>query len=224
MNRMRTWIATLLAILFCTAPLYAQGTESEAYRSKKVILPFMSHTPETCLMGGGLMMVQIKPEGAGTETRASQLILSGIYSLNRQLMIELTPNVILDGNEWLFEGRYEYSFFPDNYWGVGPFTGKYDEMNVEFRSIQFQQTVLKNIGNHLYAGVNVRWGRLSGVQFSSKDGEPVPDEIISGRNGSRLTGAGLRFNLNPNDTSNLRIDYGIGKHGSGMYITIGEAF
>jgi len=367
MNRIRTWIAALPVILFCISPLYAQETEREAYQSKKVILPFMSYTPETSLMGGGLMMVQFKPLGAGIETRASQLILSGIYSLNRQLMIELTPNVILDGDEWLFEGRYEYSFFPDNYWGVGPFTGKNDEINVEFRSIQFQQAVLKNIGNDLYTGLNVRWVRLSGVQFSSNDGEPFPDKIISGRNGSRLTGAGfslrhdkrnsityptekhylelstlhyprlsgsshphssflldarkyyglkesstsvlafhfqarftsgnvpfqeysllggreimrgyfegrfrdanaaqiqaewrqilykrigmavfvsggevwnrfkdfnltnpkysggagLRFNLNPNDTNNLRIDYGIGKHGSGIYITIGEAF
>ncbi|MEH0156345.1 BamA/TamA family outer membrane protein [Limibacter armeniacum] len=37
-------------------------------------------------------------------------------------------------------------------------------------------------------------------------------------------GAGLRLNLNKNDTANLRLDYGIGNGTSGLYMTFGEAF
>lgn len=37
-------------------------------------------------------------------------------------------------------------------------------------------------------------------------------------------GGGLRFNLNKEDPTNIRLDYGIGKNTSGLYITIGEAF
>ena len=37
-------------------------------------------------------------------------------------------------------------------------------------------------------------------------------------------GGGLRFNLNPGDTTNLRIDFAAGPNTTGLYLTIGEAF
>ncbi|MCC3157516.1 outer membrane protein assembly factor [Hymenobacter sp. 15J16-1T3B] len=37
-------------------------------------------------------------------------------------------------------------------------------------------------------------------------------------------GAGLRFTLNRREHLNLRVDYGLGRHSSGLYLTVGEAF
>ncbi len=37
-------------------------------------------------------------------------------------------------------------------------------------------------------------------------------------------GAGLRYNINKEDPTYIRIDYGIGKDTSGLYVTFGEAF
>lgn len=37
-------------------------------------------------------------------------------------------------------------------------------------------------------------------------------------------GVGLRFALNPEERINLRLDYGVGKNSSGLYITVTEAF
>lgn len=37
-------------------------------------------------------------------------------------------------------------------------------------------------------------------------------------------GAGLRFTINRRDNLNLRVDYGLGRQSSGLYLTIGEAF
>ena len=37
-------------------------------------------------------------------------------------------------------------------------------------------------------------------------------------------GLGLRFNTNPNDPANVRIDWGWGEGTSGLYVTFGEAF
>jgi len=37
-------------------------------------------------------------------------------------------------------------------------------------------------------------------------------------------GGGLRFNLNPGDPANIRLDFAMGKNTSGLYLTLGEAF
>ncbi len=173
-------------------PLFAQQHEyDEPYQTNTVVLPFLSYMPETSLMFGGLMMTQFKPITAGPETRASQVVFSGVYTLNKQLVVELTPNIFLSNEDWLFEGRYEYYFFPDNYWGVGAFTGQDDELDVEFRALSFQQAALKKMGGHLFAGINVQWSRISRVQFFDENGESYQGGVINGMNGSTLPGAGL---------------------------------
>lgn len=204
-----------ILLLITVQPVSGQQNE-EPYQSNTVLLPFLSYSPETSLMMGGLVMTQFKPKTAGRDTRTSQLIFSTVYTLNRQLMVELTPGIFLTNESWLFEGRYEYSFFPDNYWGTGAFSKGSDQLDLEFRALDLQQAILKKIGEHLHAGLNLRWSRVTRVKFFDEDGDPVYDENTSG--------AGIRYNLNPQDTTNLRIDYGIGKHGSGLYITLGEAF
>ena len=37
-------------------------------------------------------------------------------------------------------------------------------------------------------------------------------------------GAGLRFALTPGDRLNFRVDYGVGRASSALYITLGESF
>ncbi len=181
-----------LIFLILLQPIFAQQQEhEEPYQTNTVLLPFFSYMPETSLVFGGLMMTQFKPKTAGPETRASQVIFSSAYTLNNQLVVELTPNIFLTGENWLFEGRHEYFFFPDKYWGVGALTSSDDELDVEFRAFSFQQAALKKMGDHLFAGINVQWSRISAVEFFDEDGEPYQGGGISGMEGSTLPGVGV---------------------------------
>ncbi len=344
--------------------------EPAAYKSNKFILPFVSYTPETSLMAGGVVVYQFKPGRAARadiETRSSQIITSAIYTLNRQFLVEFHPNILTQNERWILDGSHYYAFFPDRYWGVGPYSRSADEMDVEYRLLQFEQAFLRKVAPNLHVGPLVRWSRLSQLKLTGPDGDPVPaerivteeestlpgvgfsvrrdmrnsitwptenyyvdvstlyypamlgathphaswlmdarayfdmrgdgssvlafqirtrmtegrlpfqefsmlggQEILRGYHQGRFrdanavqvqaelrqhvywrfgitvfaatgevwnrfedfsmdnakfaAGAGLRFDVNPGDTSNMRIDYGIGRHGSGLYITIGEAF
>lgn len=181
----------LILILFGITPLHAQETENESYRGRTVALPFLSYTPETRLMFGGLLAYQFKPHGAGPETRASQILTSGMYTLNRQLIIEFIPSVILPDERWFLDGVYQYAYFPDNYWGVGSFSRREAELGVEYRRLNFQQTVLRQAAPDLYVGPRIRWSRLSNIEFTDQEGDPVSLETISGANGSTLSGLGF---------------------------------
>ena len=368
----------IVFLFFGGTGIAGAGTESggnSTYQTNVTLLPLVSYTPETSLMFGGLAMVQFKPPGSGIDTRSSRALLSGVYTLNRQVMFELTPSVILAEERWIFEGRYEYSFFPESYWGAGPETRSRDEWDIEYRKFAFEQIALRKFGDGWYSGPILRWDRLSDLEITGRseqsemsaieevspetvtvdidesllpgigwslrkdhrnsmvtpttgyyleattlfhpdllgsthshsswlldaryyhnlrDGKysvlavharsrftsgDVPFQELSQLGGMKImrgyyegrfrdanafqlqaefrqhtwwrlgftlfasagevwhrfedvsasnpkytAGAGLRFDLNPDDTSNIRLDYGIGPHGGGFYITIGEAF
>lgn len=364
---MKQYFLLLIGILGSAEMLRADKPDSEPYQNQWVILPVAGYTPETSLLLGGLAMHQFKPGRAGEETRSSNFIFSAAYTLNRQLLLELTPNVIFRKETLILDGRYEYSFFPDSYWGVGAHLPDETETDIEYRQYEFRQAALFRVVPELHAGPIIRWSRLTDITFPDGfDWLPGPSDteisegsrlygagfsirhdrrnslitptenyyfeftgiiypefignthphsswladvrsyldlfgdqtsvlafhfrshftagsppfqeyaLLGGReimrgyyegrfrdnnalqlqaeyrrhiywrfgatlfaaagevwnrfeeisftNPKLSAGAGLRFNLNPDDTMNLRIDYGISPHGSGLYITIGEAF
>lgn len=69
------------------------------------------------------------------------------------------------------------------------------------------------------------WGNRMGTVLFTEAGQIWSRfNSISIRNTRVTAGCGLRFNVNKEEKTNIRIDYGFGKETSGMYITIGEAF
>lgn len=181
----------MLLAMLSSVCLLGQQASQDLYADKTVILPFASYTPETSLMLGGMLMRQFKPAGADSETRASQMLFSGIYTFNKQLIVEWIPIVILPEEKWILDGVYQYAFFPDNYWGIGPLSQKEDELDVEYRRFHFQQAALRQVASGLYVGPRVRWSRLSNIEFSDPDGGLIPGNVISGGTGSTLPGVGF---------------------------------
>jgi hypothetical protein len=67
-------------------------------------------------------------------------------------------------------------------------------------------------------------GRFGLCTFAAA-GQVWPNVRTIGLNNLKWSaGAGLRFNLNPDDQANLRFDFGFGRHVMGYYLTLGEAF
>ena len=87
--------------------------------------------------------------------------------------------------------------------------GRFRDANAVQVQAEMRRRVYGRFGFAVFAATGEVWNRF---------------EDFSLANPKYAAGAGLRFDTNPKDTSNLRIDYGIGRHGSGLYITIGEAF
>lgn len=91
----------------------------------------------------------------------------------------------------------------------GYYYGRYRDNNTLQIQAEFRQHVFWRVGFTMFASSGEVWSRFS--DFSVMDPKYA-------------AGVGLRFNLNKNDTTNLRIDYGMGKGVSGFYLTFGEAF
>jgi hypothetical protein len=91
----------------------------------------------------------------------------------------------------------------------GYYYGRYRDNNTLQVQAEFRQHIIWRVGFTMFASAGEVWSRFS--DFNVTDPKYA-------------AGVGLRFNLNKNDTTNLRIDYGAGKGVRGFYLTFGEAF
>ncbi len=94
--------------------------------------------------------------------------------------------------------------------GRGYYAGRYRDLNSAQLQTEWRQTVRGRIGFTVFGALGEVWHRYKDLNISSVKWS---------------AGAGLRFNINRDDPTNIRIDYGVGRRGaSGFYIQFGEAF
>jgi hypothetical protein len=93
--------------------------------------------------------------------------------------------------------------------GRGYYAGRYRDMNAAQFQSEFRQTIKGRFGFTVFGALGEVWHRYENFNVS-----PV----------KWSTGAGFRFNINKDDPTNIRIDYGVGRGTSGFYIQFGEAF
>jgi len=91
----------------------------------------------------------------------------------------------------------------------GYYQGRYRDQNAAQLQVELRQHVYGRLGFTLFAGSGEVWDRFEELSF---------------RNYKWSAGGGLRFNLNPQDPTNIRVDFGVGKNTSGFYLQFGEAF
>gem|GEM_PF-6060252 len=125
-------------------PLMGQNSDKDnQYKDHSTFLPDISYSPETRLELGGVLLYQFKLPHSGEETRSSNLYLAATYTINRQLMLEAKPHVLLPGENWILNGSYSYRYYPQTFWGIGSDTGTEDKWSIEYKQWWFGQAVLK---------------------------------------------------------------------------------
>ena len=93
--------------------------------------------------------------------------------------------------------------------GRGYYAGRYRDLNAAQIQTEFRQTIKGRFGFTVFGALGEVWHRYADFNVS-----PV----------KWSAGAGFRFNINKDDPTNIRIDYGVGRGTSGFYIQFGEAF
>lgn len=165
-------------------------TADTTYTNRLTLLPVLGSAPETSFMFGAVAMQQFKPSGAGPETRPSNIVLSSIYTLNNQILVELIPAVILPEESWILAGTLFAYYFPVNYWGIGPDTRSEDQISVEYKMFLTRFMGLKRVKNSFYAGPIVRWYNTYDFTFTDYDNEPYRPVGLTGQDGGNAIGLG----------------------------------
>ena len=119
---MRSRFAIYLFILLCTNQLFGQYTEEpyvplDTLQSKKlkiIGLPIAFYTPETNFGFGGGGQVFLLRESNRYNLRKSSILVSAIYTLNNQLLIDLNPEIYLMKGDYLLDMMYRFKIFQVN--------------------------------------------------------------------------------------------------------------
>lgn len=185
----------LLFTVLLPCQLFSQNVNEEeisdsTYKSRLTLLPVLGSAPETSFMFGAVAMQQFKTAGAGPETRPSNIILSSIYTLNNQVLVEFIPAVILPEESWILAGALFAHYFPANYWGIGPDTRSEDQINFEYKMFMARFMGLKRISHSFYAGPIVRWYKNYDFAFTDKDGLTYDPAGLTGQDGGSALGLG----------------------------------
>ncbi|SHF22671.1 Surface antigen [Fodinibius roseus] len=91
----------------------------------------------------------------------------------------------------------------------GYYSGRYRDQNAAQIQAELRQHAIGRFGFTVFAANGEVWNRF---------------EHFSLDNYKWTAGAGLRFNINKDDPTNVRIDFGISKESTGFYLQFGEAF
>lgn len=91
----------------------------------------------------------------------------------------------------------------------GYYNGRYRDQNAAQFQVELRQHFTGRFGFTVFAGTGEVWNRF---------------EQLTLDNYKWTAGAGLRFNVNKDDPTNIRIDFGISKESTGFYLQFGEAF
>lgn len=177
-------------------PALLKGQDSTAvadttYKNKVLLLPAIGSSPETGFLLGGVVVPQFKVAGAGPETRSSSILISAIYTLKNQILTSILPDIILAREAWVLNGNYFANYFPESYWGIGPFTDNDDEITALYTQVNLEQNILKQVYKGIFIGPNIRWSKLYNVDFKNGDGDDIGRPNIPGATGSRAIGVGI---------------------------------
>jgi len=93
--------------------------------------------------------------------------------------------------------------------GRGYYNGRYRDLNAAQLQTEWRRNIRGRVGFNVLGALGEVWHRY---------------EELNGASVKWSAGAGFRFNINKDDPTNIRIDYGVGKGTSGFYIQFGEAF
>ncbi len=173
----------VLIIITVAFNLNASVSDSSGFKTQILPLPIIAYTPETNLIFGATAFGQFKLRGSGLDTRASNIIASGTYTLNDQYLAQFDHAIFFPQEKKLWTGSILFNKFPQSFWGIGPNTSKEDEVLVDQHTIMLRQRIYTKVGSGLFTGPSIRLIRQFDVSFETKDGDVVEYPDMFGNSG-----------------------------------------
>jgi outer membrane protein assembly factor BamA len=192
-----TWLvlAFLLSEIIDPVSLYARQPENIPEKEKPsgmYLLPFMYYSPETRLAIGALLNYYYRAKEDDASIRPSSIMPSVIYTMNKQILLELSGDFYWKQNTYHLSSYLSYQKFPDKFYGIGNDTPASAEEDytplVSIVRLNFQKSVRKG----LYVGIQYQFEHH--VLQKVQEGGQLADGEIPGSEGGNISGAGVSLN------------------------------
>lgn len=164
--------------------------------SKNAVFPIMFYSDETSLAAGVMDQYFRQPYYSN---KASALLIYGFYTLNRQYLFQIQPELYFRNDLWKIAGEMEYAYWPTTHFGIGNNISKSLSEDYTKKEIRIDLALEKKMSPSLYLGLKYIFDRLSLSDL--KPGGLLERNRPSGIEEGNISGLGLSASWDSRDNN-----------------------
>jgi len=176
---------TQLAPVVPGTPAFEKDPEKKRLWDVVKVLPILFYTPETSVGFGAGTLFQFRMPGADTKGRSSSVSLGAVYTLEKQTMAQLTPELRFGDDDYVLRLDLLGAEFPSRFYGIGnepdqdrfdTFTDCYLRGELDLRMRPFAR---EHALGALYIGAHysAAWSDVNDVRPSEADQPSMFDAV-----------------------------------------------
>ncbi|MBD3335615.1 MAG: BamA/TamA family outer membrane protein [Candidatus Eisenbacteria bacterium] len=158
--------------------------------------PVAFATPETGFGAGAGGILTYRRTSSAAE-RPQSLPAFAFYTVKRQTLMVLAPELYLDDELWQIQISLAYQKFPDSFYGIGNETPEDAEEDFTTRSFQVRPVFQRRIWDKLRAGVVYEYKRTTVLE--TEEGGLLRRRAVAGHGGGDISGIGPILNWDTRD-------------------------
>ncbi len=178
-------------------PILKTDTLSVKKKIQLVGIPILHYAPETSLGFGAGAQFFLGNQSNIYNSRQSNILVSFVYTLNKQYIVEVYPKIYFQFGNWMFDGIFKYKLFPYVFWGIGNETPNSNREDYTMESLEFSGAFLKRLPPSMNFGLEYRYENFK--MLEKQNGGLLDTAGIAGANGAVTSGMYIVFNLDDRD-------------------------
>lgn len=189
---------TLLCLLTSFSS-FAQNELDTLYKRQFTGFPYPAYAQETSWEFGVVSLYQFKTKNATFDTRPSNLYFVGFYTLENQMLTKLEHTLFTKNEEWVLEGKLEFSKYPEKYYGIGNNTPNSNEQLMDWTKVELRQQFLKKLREKMFVGLQYRFVNFWDIGVEDRADGTGSLEEIPGYKGGINSGLGIVYKWDKRD-------------------------
>ena len=180
--------------------IQSQVTQTDTIKAKNIstlLIPIAFYSPETGFAFGGGGQMFFKTKKSKSDYLNSTVLASAIYTLNKQLIIEIQPQIYFNNEKYFLDTKFRYKVFPNLFWGIGPDSEDSAQENYNQTEISLSAAFLKRLPSNLNFGFEFNIANYNVTEV--QEGGILESGIVEGSSGATLVGLGIVLNLDNRD-------------------------
>jgi len=205
---MNRWLVICIGLVHLTGQSMAQEDQERLFSSDTIEvikrvqvlgLPVVFYTPESSFGGGGGIQFFFPNQRSEYNKRITNIFSTVIYTANKQLSINILPQVYLFDGKMFLDGDFLYKIYPNSFWGVGSDMPESNLEKYNMETFSVRLALLNRIPPSLNFGFKYQYENHKMLEVV--EGGIMDTAMIAGSDGAITSG--LSFVLNYDDRDNV---------------------
>jgi hypothetical protein len=154
----------MLILIPCLALGQKQDSVKNPKRLRITPLPVIYYSPETRWGFGALVAANFETvKVPDTITKSSYAQTYFLYTVNKQYEFGTSTRIYAPQNKFIFHGKFNYTFFPEYYYGIETEDPEASKDTIEYNRIAVDLRFFWKIRRNFFAGFATRFSKISNI-------------------------------------------------------------